>query len=396
MALKRGLHQPTPFDPNIPEILEHDRLYSIEVGSKVFRLSGASLSSDSPSYFTHYFAQFEHLADEERPVLVIDRSPKVFEYICLHLQGYHVQPDDDQMLAYLILEASYYNLKKLRELLRQADFLIRVGGELFRLPQDLFRGPGDMPNFITVQFYSLLEAPHDLEFRKSLVRPVPAAPMKVADHSPQLFRDLITAMSTSHVEVDSECHRQQLIKEAKFYRFRGLEQKLVATRIQFNSFRSVEEIIIPVQYVAASGLVIACPQGRQSLHYKRPYIDNVQRELIIQFDSEEVTLSPNPDVSSAESPSHILLVPPGQVLSSLRSVWHQTNSLLGHNVTNKIEQFPVTAISLSLFESDQVVLHKSLWRICVESPCGPCLELLKCDKKYHSEHDRWADMPFTS
>lgn len=43
------------FDPNIPQILPHDKMYNIQIGTKLFKISGASLSSDGPSYFTNYF-----------------------------------------------------------------------------------------------------------------------------------------------------------------------------------------------------------------------------------------------------------------------------------------------------------------------------------------------------
>lgn len=44
------------FDPTVPVVLPHDKVYSIQVGYKLFRLSGLSLSSDSPSYFTKFLA----------------------------------------------------------------------------------------------------------------------------------------------------------------------------------------------------------------------------------------------------------------------------------------------------------------------------------------------------
>lgn len=47
------------YDPNIPQILPHDRMYNIQIGTKLFKISGASLSSDGPSYFTNYFIKKE-------------------------------------------------------------------------------------------------------------------------------------------------------------------------------------------------------------------------------------------------------------------------------------------------------------------------------------------------
>lgn len=391
MTTKRSLHETPPFDPSIPEILQPERLYTLEVGSQVFRLSGASLSSDSPSYFTHYFSQYEHLNDQDRPTLIIDRSPKVFEYINRHLQGYHVQADDDEMLAFLTIDASYYNLKKLLDRIRITDYLVRIGGELFRLPQELFHGHGNSPNYLSVQHTSLLEAPRDLAFQGTMVRPVPAAPMRVADHSPRLFRDLVEFLAGSRSQVDNASHRELLIKEARYYRFRGLEQQLVPCSIQFNSFRGFEEIVLPVQYVAAAGLSIVCPHGRQSLHYKRPYIDNVQREIVLQFDAEEVLYTVASD--GLIDVHHTVTVPPGRTLSSLKSIFRQVTLLMGLPAFAETNKFRAIVSPSMLDAAKPGVLTKSIWRICLEEPHGPCLELLKAERRV-DEVNRWSAMPF--
>ena len=72
------------FNPAVFEVLPHEKVYSIQVGYKLFRLSGLSLSSDAPSYFTKFFSQEEN----EEKVLFFDRSPQIFEKIYNHLQGY--------------------------------------------------------------------------------------------------------------------------------------------------------------------------------------------------------------------------------------------------------------------------------------------------------------------
>lgn len=70
-------------------VLQPEKVFPIQIGSEVFRLSGASISSDSPSYFTQFFE--EQLRNNEdgssiRP-LYIDRDPDTFRDIARHLQG---------------------------------------------------------------------------------------------------------------------------------------------------------------------------------------------------------------------------------------------------------------------------------------------------------------------
>lgn len=60
------------FDPTVPVVLPHDKVYSIQVGYKLFRLSGLSLSSDSPSYFTKFFGDKEN----EEKVLFLTEVPR--------------------------------------------------------------------------------------------------------------------------------------------------------------------------------------------------------------------------------------------------------------------------------------------------------------------------------
>lgn len=38
--------------PGIPDVLPHEKVFPIQIGSELFRLSGASISSDGMSYST--------------------------------------------------------------------------------------------------------------------------------------------------------------------------------------------------------------------------------------------------------------------------------------------------------------------------------------------------------
>jgi len=94
--------------PNFTTVLPAGRVFPIQIGSELFRLSGASISSDgqyirlsweteadadtsrAPSYFSQYFSdqiiQTDGRSSSPKP-LYIDRDPITFRDIALHLQG---------------------------------------------------------------------------------------------------------------------------------------------------------------------------------------------------------------------------------------------------------------------------------------------------------------------
>ncbi len=128
----------TPID--IPHILPHEKVFPIQIGSELFRLSGASISSDgsypyplktskirtlaknprAPSYFSAFFvcqlaSQEAQKAEGEENTTVrtlyIDRDPLTFKDISRHLQGYHVQPRDAGHFVKLFADAQFYQCK---------------------------------------------------------------------------------------------------------------------------------------------------------------------------------------------------------------------------------------------------------------------------------------------
>lgn len=91
-----------------PSILPPEKVFPIQIGSELFRLSGASISSDgtpqcqvsmlqnsgltqypAPSYFTQFFEEQIRQNEETGGVrtLYIDRDPGTFRDVVRHLQG---------------------------------------------------------------------------------------------------------------------------------------------------------------------------------------------------------------------------------------------------------------------------------------------------------------------
>ena len=74
-----------------PSILPPEKVFPIQIGSELFRLSGASISSDAPSYFTQFFEEQLKQNQDSGGVrtLYIDRDPETFRDVARHLQGTH-------------------------------------------------------------------------------------------------------------------------------------------------------------------------------------------------------------------------------------------------------------------------------------------------------------------
>ncbi|KAG7700374.1 hypothetical protein KL911_001271 [Ogataea haglerorum] len=269
-------------DPKIPAVLPFEKMYSIQVGDRLFRLSGASISFDSPSYFTSFFGRKEN----ENKVLTVDRSAAVFDKICSHLQGYCIRADNEYELMHLYADATYFNLQKLLKQLTEEFYHCNVGGLSFRFPQELLAGEGNSPNYFTVAYQTTFQSAYFRGELKDMIRPPPQSPI-VVKRSGKLFNDLLNALSTGRVCVESEEHRRQLLAECRYYRFLALEQKLIPHKIQMNPFFHREEIVVALADVKRDGLSIS---SDSPVLYKRPYVDAKARVLVLQIESEEASL----------------------------------------------------------------------------------------------------------
>ncbi|ODQ54855.1 hypothetical protein SAICODRAFT_29464 [Saitoella complicata NRRL Y-17804] len=272
--------------------LPPDKVYSIQIGSEVFRISGAALCSDAPSYFTCYFE------NNEDKTLILDRDPEVFQDIVRYLRGYYVTPKSEEHFIYLCSDAMYYKLSRLQQRLFQ-EYHIDVGGRSFRIEKDIFNEvqypAGDGNNFFTLGFASLFNHPNPqalLSTHEEMYgdhRP-PEVPPSRLPRSSALFQDILAYLQNYEVEIRSETHRQNLMKDARFYGLRALVEKIAPGRNEFNGWEEgeapnsteVEDVVLPVEGVKGPGLSVDASKGQ--IWYKRPYIDTeaAGRQLILQ------------------------------------------------------------------------------------------------------------------
>ncbi|KAF1947519.1 BTB/POZ domain-containing protein [Clathrospora elynae] len=242
------------------DILPAGKVFPIQIGSELFRLSGASISSDAPSYFSHFFGQQLHdnggRAGDVR-TLYIDRDPDTFRDIALHLQGYHITPKDGEHFVKLFADAQFYSLPRLTKQLFSTDIFVRIGGTPFQIPRDLFSAPGDSPNYFSLGFAQFFSTPSEVFpglDRNALLRPPSISPPSVPSRNGETFGELIQLLQGYNVEIRNDAHRSRLLRDARYFHLKGLEQKLIPCEISYNLKRQQSEILVRLEDIRQSGI----------------------------------------------------------------------------------------------------------------------------------------------
>ncbi|KAI9033754.1 hypothetical protein CLU79DRAFT_830120 [Phycomyces nitens] len=196
--------------------------YTIVVGGKPFRMSWESLKSDGPdNYFTLHFQK------QKTRVMHIDRSSTTFELIVRHLRGYYIRPKDDVENQALLNDARYYGLKRLDKSLREYLY-VNVGGRSFRLPWDLFQKDGKQ-NFFNGPLMDSLYSPHHGPDSTEI-------PPVYIDRDPDIFADLVNLLRGYTLSIRDEAHRRNLLRDAQYYVFRQLTDKLICSHVVVDGF----------------------------------------------------------------------------------------------------------------------------------------------------------------
>ncbi|KAL6885168.1 hypothetical protein HDV57DRAFT_416531 [Trichoderma longibrachiatum] len=302
----------------IPQILPRERVFPIQIGGELFKLSGASISSDAPSYFSQYFLCQIKAAESkgEDPsssirTLYIDRDPATFRDIALHLQGYHVKPRDGTHFVRLFADAQFYNLPKLISQLNEESIFISIGHREFQIPRDVLNDPANSPNYFSLGFALFFSQPNDLFpglDREGLIRPPSILPPSVPNRNADTFAELLRLLRGYPVSVRDEAHRQELLRDARYFHFKGIEQQLVPHCISYNPLRQVDEIVLRLENVQKSGVSISVPEDfdgafRSSVRhvrYARPYVDSKPAELILEIGGTTTKLNFTAEGARAE------------------------------------------------------------------------------------------------
>ncbi|QIW96535.1 hypothetical protein AMS68_002053 [Peltaster fructicola] len=272
------------------------KIFTIQVGDRLFRLSGASISSDAPSYFTRYFVERaqQNSANGSGRTLYIDRDPNTFSDIARHLQGYHIEPQDGPHYVKLFADAQFFSLPRLTAQLFSSDIHIKIGGQNFQITRDVFNRPGDSPNYFTLGFStSFTGSTHTTPelLQSSYVRPPSIVPPTVPNRSASSFADLLHMLKGYELTIRDESHRADLLRDARYFHFKGLEQRLIPHKITYNLARQRSEILLRPGDIRKEGLSVqgdtpASPTPGWIV-YQRPHVDQEARTLIIEIGGDE-------------------------------------------------------------------------------------------------------------
>lgn len=286
-----------------------------------FSLLNILTASTAPSYFSQYFLCQIHQAEANGTdpasairTLYIDRDPVTFRDISLHLQGYHVSPRDGTHFVRLFADAQFYSLPKLISQLYEESIFMSIGHREFQIPRDLFSDPGNSPNFFSLGFAIFFSNPSNDLFpgldREGLIRPPSILPPSVPGRSAEIFAELLHLLRGYPLHIRSDEHRASLLRDCRYFNFKGLEQRLIPHAISFNQTRRKNEIALRLEDILKSGISVVSESPSSSsssvttsgaaadgdagiagwVNYARPYVDTTPAELVLEIGGENMRL----------------------------------------------------------------------------------------------------------
>lgn len=146
---------------------------------------------------------------------------------------------------------------RLTKQLFNTDIFIRIGGTPFQIPRDLFSAPGDSPNYFSLGFAQFFSTPSEVFpglDRNSLLRPPSISPPSVPSRSGETFGELIQLLQGYNVDIRNEEHRSRLLRDARYFHLKGLEQRLIPCETSFNLARQQHEILVRLVDIRQSGI----------------------------------------------------------------------------------------------------------------------------------------------
>ena len=330
--------------------LPAEKGFPIQIGSELFRLSGASIMSDgqsscptkneptvnasrAPSYFSKFFEE-QMRSNEDGPgsvkTLYIDRDPITFQDIALHLQGkhfhdltiaysyslgYRVVPRDGYHYVKLFADAQFYGCRFIRKVIAwtltlavpqlikqlfESEYFIRIGEKDFRISKDVFSSPGNTPNFFSLGFAIFSPSPGEVFPglpSHGLFRPPSIEAPALLNRSASTFADILHLLRGYPLQIRSQEHRTELLRDCRYYHLRGLEQQLIQHSISYNVARQKSEIIIRLEDIRQSGVSFPSevkPSGVSPLagwvNYARPFVDETSYELVLELGDESTRI----------------------------------------------------------------------------------------------------------
>lgn len=173
-----------------------------------------------------------------------------------------------------------------------------IGHREFKIPRDLFTDPGNSPNYFSLGFAIFFSSPEDLFpglDREGLIRPPSIQPPSVPGRSADIFEEILQLLRGYPVHIRNDAHRQALLRDVRYFNFKGLEQRLIPHSIIYNKFRHREEIVLGLADVMKSGVTVASEPIASDpnvgwVNYARPFVDREAYELVLEIGGEATKL----------------------------------------------------------------------------------------------------------
>lgn len=209
--------------------------------------------------------------------------------------------------------ANVATVPRLTQQLFKSEIFIQVGDRHFQIPRDIFASPGDSPNFFSLGFAHFFSTPSEVFpglDRQTLLRPPSILPPSIPNRSGDVFADLLKILQGYDLSIRDAAHRAELLRDARYFHLKGVEQKLIPAELSFNLLRQRNEIILRLEDIRQSGVAFsadanstnpATPAGDNLapsisagvptgwITYQRPYIDDRAADLILEISASEST-----------------------------------------------------------------------------------------------------------
>jgi hypothetical protein len=156
----------------------------------------------------------------------------------------------------------------LTQQLFKSEIFIQVGDRHFQIPRDIFSTPGNSPNFFSLGFAHFFSTPSEVFpglDRQTLLRPPSILPPSIPNRSGDVFADLLRLLQGYDVNIRDAAHRAELLRDARYFHLKGLEQRLLPFEISHNMIRRRSEILLRLEDVRQSGVsFVPDPDSQQS------------------------------------------------------------------------------------------------------------------------------------
>lgn len=133
------------------------------------------------------------------------------------------------------------------------------------------------------------------------MRPPSILPPCVPNRSAAIFSEILHLLRGYPLQIRSPEHREELIRDCRYFHLKGLEQKLIKCSISFNLTRERNEITLRLEDLRPSGISVmadpvpstpvphhpgAHPDIAGWVNYARPFEDKIAHELILEIGEE--------------------------------------------------------------------------------------------------------------